>query len=210
MSDNEIPDDDLPESEGGFSAQLHVSAQPQRPPWLMVIDMQPIFGDPSSPWCATGFDAIVRPIAQLVEHFADRVMFTRYVAPQTPRGSWIPYFEQWKFALVDETDDLYALVEPFQPYAEHISSRQSFGKWDGLMHEALSNTTEIVLAGVATECCVLATALAAADDGMFVRVVTDACAGGTSRAHDAALEIMGLYAPQIRLTTTADVLASSA
>ena len=37
--------------------------------------------------------------------------------------------------------------------------------------------TEIVLTGVSTDCCVLSTALAAADAGVHVRVVADACAG---------------------------------
>ena len=201
-------DDEIPESDESFRARLTVLAEEPRPPWLIVIDMQPIFGDPSSQWCATGFEAIVAPIVQLVERFADRVMFTRYIPPAAPRGSWIPYFEQWRFAFVDQRDALYGLVEPFPDYVRHISSRESFGKWDESMHSEVSDATGIVLVGVATECCVLATALAAADAGMFVRVVVDACAGGTTRAHEAALEIMGLYAPQITLTTVDEVLAS--
>ena len=45
-----------------------------------------------------------------------------------------------------------------------------------------------MLAGVATDCCVLSTALAAADAGCLVEVVADACAGSSDEAHERALE----------------------
>ena len=67
----------------------------------------------------------------------------------------------------------------------------------------------IVLAGVSTDCCVLSTALAAADAGARVTVATDACAGSTAENHAAALHVMGLYPPQITLATTAEVLANT-
>jgi nicotinamidase-related amidase len=61
--------------------------------------------------------------------------------------------------------------------------------------------------GVATDCCVLSTVLAAADAGVPVRVVGDACAGSTDDDHRKALELMALYAPLVALTSTAEVLA---
>ena len=54
-----------------------------------------------------------------------------------------------------------------------------------------------MLAGVSTDCCVLSTALAAADAGCTVEVVADACAGSSDEAHERALAAMALYAPQI-------------
>ena len=61
-------------------------------------------------------------------------------------------------------------------------------------------------AGVSTDCCVLSTALAGADAGARLTVVTDACAGSTAENHAAALHVMGLYPPQITLKTTAEIL----
>jgi nicotinamidase-related amidase len=55
----------------------------------------------------------------------------------------------------------------------------------------------MVLAGVSTDCCVLSTALPAADAGVKVRVAADACAGATDETHRQALELMALYAPLI-------------
>ena len=53
----------------------------------------------------------------------------------------------------------------------------------------------------------ISTVLAAADAGVPVRVVTDACAGSTDDDHERALRVMSLYAPLVELTTTAEVLA---
>jgi nicotinamidase-related amidase len=53
---------------------------------------------------------------------------------------------------------------------------------------------------------VLSTALAAADAGVYVHVVADACAGVSPADHARALEAMSLYAPLITLTSTQDVV----
>ena len=63
-----------------------------------------------------------------------------------------------------------------------------------------------MLAGVSTDCCVLSTAVAAADAGVAVQVVADACAGVNDETHAQALDIMRLYAPLIEVTTLAGVL----
>jgi nicotinamidase-related amidase len=67
-----------------------------------------------------------------------------------------------------------------------------------------------VLAGVSTDCCVLCTAVAAADAGIGVRVVADACAGADDESHAGALHIMRLYSPLVDVVTLADVLADAA
>ena len=67
-----------------------------------------------------------------------------------------------------------------------------------------------MLAGVSTDCCVLSTALAAADAGTPVRVVGDACAGADDDSHAAALRILQLQSPLIEVVSLADVLAETA
>ncbi len=59
------------------------------------------------------------------------------------------------------------------------------------------------MCGVSTDCCVLATALAAVDGGAHVRVVADACAAKSAEIHEQALQIMAARAPQLALVTTA-------
>ena len=78
------------------------------------------------------------------------------------------------------------------------------------MDAAIGNSQEMVLAGVSTDCCVLSTALAAADAGVHVRVVSDACAGVSDEDHERALAAMEMYQPMIEITTTSDVLVALA
>jgi nicotinamidase-related amidase len=59
---------------------------------------------------------------------------------------------------------------------------------------------------VSTDCCVLSTAVAAADAGVQVQVVADACAGVSDTSHVQALDILRLYGPLVEVVTLADVL----
>jgi len=174
-------------------------------PWLVAIDLQHIFGEPPSPWASPDFEVAASGVARLLPAFADRAVFTRYVAPARPEGVWRDYFAVWPFALVPETDRLYDLDERFRDQPR-IETRQTFGKWDAGLSAAIGGAHEIVLAGVSTDCCVLSTALAAADAGVRVRVVVDACAAPTATDHERALITMGMYAPLIVLTSVDAVL----
>lgn len=174
-------------------------------PWLVVVDMQRVFAA-GSPWASPDYDAAADGIARLRPAFGDRVAFTRYVAPTEPRGAWVPYFEQWPFALVPPTDPLYDLT--VDPGAGPVVTRESFGKWGPELAAATGGSTELVLTGVSTDCCVLSTALAAADAGVHVRVVADACAGASPADHRRALDAMALYAPLVEVTTVDEVLAA--
>jgi nicotinamidase-related amidase len=177
-------------------------------PWLVAIDMQVIFGDPSSQWFTPEYERASAGIQRLLPAFGDRAIFTRFVAPAEPQGAWIPYYEQWSFALVPDADPLYALTAPFAGAAPHLETRATFGKWDAELAAAMGGASEMVLAGVSTDCCVISTALAAADAGVHVRVVADACAGLTPDDHQRALDAMALYAPLIEITTVDEVFAS--
>ncbi len=57
------------------------------------------------------------------------------------------------------------------------------------------------MVGVATECCVLATALASVDAGHAVTVVSDACAGATEALHDKALTLLAQLDPLVTVTS---------
>lgn len=174
-------------------------------PWLVAIDLQHVFGDPSSPWSSPQFDAAASAVERLLPAFGDRVVFTRYVAPERPDGAWVRYFEEWPFALVPADDPLYDLDARFGSPAQ-VETRDTFGKWDAGLAAAIDGSREIVLAGVSTDCCVLSTALAAADAGIHVRLVGDACAAPTPADHERALATMAMYAPLIELTTVDEVL----
>jgi nicotinamidase-related amidase len=176
---------------------------PNEDRWLAVIDMQRVFAEADSPWFTPRLAETIGPITRLVEAFGPRVTFSRFVAPSTPAGAWRGYYEQWPFALQPPDAKLYELVDEFAPASTLDAT--TFGKW-GPSLAASVGSGGLVLAGVSTDCCVLSTALAAADAGVPVQVVADACAGVTDESQEQALAIMRLYGPLVSVVQLADLV----
>jgi len=175
--------------------------------WLAVIDMQRVFAEPDSPWLAPRFAEIVGPVKSLVEAFRPRVTFTRFVAPQVPEGAWRAYYAQWPFALQPPDARIYELVDDFAGEPGPTLDSTTFGKWSPDLSARVGSGT-LVLAGVSTDCCVLSTALAAADAGTPVLVAGDACAGADDDSHAATLRLLQLQSPLIEVVSVADILGS--
>jgi nicotinamidase-related amidase len=180
-------------------------------PLLAVIDMQRVFGEPGSDWFAPRFGGILGPVRRLVDAFRPRVTFTRFIAPEQPAGAWRQYYQQWPFALQPPDARIYELVDEFAAEAGPTLDATTFSKWGpelaGLVGgRGAGNPGELVLAGVSTDCCVLSTAVAAADAGVAVRVVANACAGINDESHNQALEILRLYAPLIEVVSLTEIL----
>jgi nicotinamidase-related amidase len=172
---------------------------------LVVIDMQRVFGDPESPWAAPRFAEVTPVINGLIERFAPNVVLTRFVAAEHPSGAWQKYYQQWPFALQPAGAALWDLVPELTSAGHPVLDRPSFGKWGLELKAMTAGSSGLVLCGVSTDCCVLSTALPAADDGIAVEVVADACAGASDVDHQRALDAMALYAPLITVTTSAEL-----
>jgi nicotinamidase-related amidase len=177
-------------------------------PTLAVIDMQRVFGDRDSPWLTPRFGEIVGPIRQLVRAFRPRVVFTRFVAPGVPAGAWQRYYEQWPFALQPPDAPIYQLADEFAGEPGPTLDATTFSKWNGQL-SATVDGGRLMLAGVSTDCCVLSTALAAADDGVSVQVVADACAGLNDESHAKALDILRLYSPLVEVISLAEAIGQA-
>jgi nicotinamidase-related amidase len=177
-------------------------------PWLVVIDMQVIFGDPDSQWRTPGFDDVTPAIRKLIDAFGERVIYTRFIAPDVPEGAWVPYYDLWPFAI--DAGHLNDMAPAFPTGDRAVIDCPTFGKWGPELEAAMHGSREMVLVGVSTDCCVLSTALPAADAGVHVRVAADACAGLSETDHQRALDAMALYAPLIEITTVDEVLETLA
>jgi nicotinamidase-related amidase len=164
---------------------------------LALIDLQRIFADPESGWTTPNFQRVIEPAKQLIELFGPDVVFTRFVAPEQPSGAWVPYYEEFPFALQSPDSDDYQLVDEFK--GAPTLDKPTFGKWGPEL--AARAGGRLVLGGVTTDCCVISTALAAVDAGIRVQVVEEACAGSTDDNHGKAIDIMRLYAPMLEIVT---------
>jgi len=175
-------------------------------PLLVVVDMQKVFAD--GPWGTPGFWELVPGIERLADAFADRVCFTRFIVPASPDGAWIDYYRDWEFVTKPEAAPLLDLVEPFsfRTGAAYVE-KPTFGKWGSELKALAGPARTLVVCGVATDCCVIATVLGAVDGGMHVRLVADACAGISGEAHERAVAVMAGFPPQVEVTTVEAELA---
>lgn len=204
--------------------------------WLVIVDPQNIFAATDSPWGSPFFADAWGRIAELAPLFPGRIVITRWL-PTAPRNtSWGTYFQTWEFADRPATDPLFDLTPEAAALAAATGAQlldtPKFGKWGETLKRLVtagseagapavaalesdtlksgtrgSGTPELVVTGVATDCCVISTVLPALDDGCYVTVVRDAVAGSTAANNAAALQVLELYEPMARLVSSAELRA---
>jgi nicotinamidase-related amidase len=170
--------------------------------WLMVIDLQPAFSHPFSPWFTPTLSTVAKRIETLVPLYGEHVLFTRFVPPLSPTGSWRDYYAKWEFAARQDSEWLWELDEPWR--GRFSIASHTFSKWIPEAIALFGPEPEVTLCGVSTDCCVLGTAFAAVDQGAQIRVASDACAAKSPEIHDRALAILALRAPQLSIVTIAE------
>jgi nicotinamidase-related amidase len=180
-------------------------------PWLAIIDMQTIFSQYPKWWGCPNFNNIIEPIRELAAKYGDRTLITRFVAGSDHEGSWVAFYKKFPFADVPGSDPLYDVVDQLKYLVRdgNVVTMTTFSKWgderDGLRAKT-GKCPQLVLTGVATDCCVLSTAMAAAEDGAFVTVALDACAGSSDDNQLAAKKVLTGYAPLIEVKDHEELL----
>lgn len=177
-------------------------------PALIVIDMQETFRRPESEWFVSQYQPAAENVMKLTERFGDSVIWTRFVRDPAEQGSWGAYYDRWAASRHDPDSPAWDLTIPV-PDGATVLSMHTFSKWGQELAQLTAGTEHLIICGVATDCCVLATVLGAVDAGKMVTVVTDACAGSTAEAHDQALALMRLLAPMVTVTETSLLLNES-
>lgn len=159
---------------------------------LVLIDFQRVFADPTSPWFVPACEEALEKCHRIASDY-DSVLATRFFPPKIVEGSWETYYREFEFALNDEQQfELLRLPD----CAQLTTPSHRMSKMECLK-PYLQPGDEVFLAGVALECCLLATAIQLADEGFHVRILRD-CSAGVGN-EQAALAVLSGFAPTIQI-----------
>lgn len=181
----------------------------------VVIDMQVYFAE-NSEWAAPATLDIVPAVARLAAHSPARTVFTRFVPPHAGEhapGQWQTYYRKWTSVLrqhnPDEIYDLLPALRDFVPPA-HVIDKPTYSAFGAPAFTACLDRLgcdTMILSGVETDVCVLATALSAVDRGIRVILVRDAMASGSGESHARVLDtLVPRYDQQIEISSSDAIL----
>jgi nicotinamidase-related amidase len=176
---------------------------------LIVVDMQQVVARDTL-WNLPGVRDLLPVIEKLADAFGDDVAYSRHVpARDGGRGTWKQFYENWR-ELDEDPSNWDLMPELAGRPGLHVSKSvySVFGAPELRAELERDEPRELVLCGVETDCCVLATALEAIDHGVPVTVVEDAVASPSAAGHEGALALFRrLDDDQVKVTTAARLLA---
>lgn len=165
---------------------------------LLVVDMQNGFVNHNS-------EHIVPNIRRLLERGGwDKIVFTRFLnRPDSPYVQWIGWS---RFMERPETD----IIEPLQFFAKTVIDKHGYSAFVPPLAKILEQgrIERVVICGVATDGCVLKTAVDAFEREIEPVVIADACASHAGATiHDAALLLIPRFIGRKQVRTTEDMLS---
>lgn len=171
---------------------------PLKPDALHVaVDMQRLFGEVTEWHCATLADVLGR-VGAIAGHAPARTVFTRFRTPhklEDAGGQWRHYYRRWKSvlgeALAPEMFDLMPQLSTVAR-ASRVVDKMTYSAFGSrAFHDLLGelHPSALVLTGVETDVCVLATMLDAVDHGYRTILVEDAVTSASESGHEAILEV---------------------
>lgn len=179
----------------------------------LVVDMQELFRSHPE-WGTQALSGIVPPIRRLLEAKPDNAIFSRFIPVQRPdqaQGMWQRYYRRWRSVTLDQLDaaqvDVIAELKPWARRTGDKPGYSAFGSAD--IRAAALGARDVILSGVETDVCVLATAIEAMEAGLRVVLATDALASSSQACHAKALDILhDRFDEQIEVATVDQILAS--
>jgi nicotinamidase-related amidase len=182
----------------------------------VAVDAQNMFLG-ATRWRVADMSSILPNIAALAGAHAERTIFTRFVPPRRASdapGAWRDYYEVWSEFTAERMPPGMVDIVPALAEAAACSTVIDKHAYSAFEAKAFAAALQglradtLILTGVETDACVLATLLAAVDQGFRVVAVVDALASGSPPAHAAVIgTLLPRLKPQVEAATTADVLA---
>jgi nicotinamidase-related amidase len=163
---------------------------------LVVVDMQNAYLEDQVWACVHTTDCAERIERLIASGAVDNVVFTQYLAPENPTGTWVTYDEV--YADISSDEWLNEIIDQLEPYLDTYplyakSTFSSFGNPD--FKALMAKARRIVISGVVSECCVIATTIDAIDTGAPVVYLTDACSGGSDENEGKISWLVGTLSP---------------
>ncbi len=178
---------------------------------LLVVDMQNVYKK-GGKWQCLDTEGAAENINRIIEAGAVNVIFTRFIANETdPSGVWKDYNVKYKKVNQDEfankmIDEIIPHLTRFPLYTKSVYSSLAIPE----VLEASRKAGRVVLTGVVAECCVLSTALALMDEGIYIIYLVDGVSGLDKPKEEATkLVFSGLSPLHIKMMTTDEYLNES-
>lgn len=172
---------------------------------LLVIDFQNVYM-PGGEWCCPSMPEAVRNTIKLIDSkMISKVLFTKYIAPEDPVGRWAEYNSE--YAAINEDAFQCDMIADLKPYLtdENLIIKSTYSSLTvDAIREAVSHADHVLLAGVVSECCVLATLMQAIDLGAHVVYLTDCVAGQSDENEAMVRKVAELFSPMHCIVTDSD------
>lgn len=176
---------------------------------LLVIDMQNVY-TANGKWCCHSTEHTAMTIKKIIDTKKEEldVIFTRFIAPSDPCGTWNDYNRENKD--VNEDPFSNAMMSVFQSELKEypLYSKATYSSLTiPEVKKAARAAKRVLVTGVVAECCVLSTVLALIDEGVPVIYLTDAVSGIDEETEAAVEHILsGLEPIQIQRMTSKEYL----
>lgn len=184
---------------------------------LVVIDIQRLFAERTE-WHVPSLMSIVPAVRRLIEAHPEAALFTRFVTPHDAdqaAGRWRHYYRHWSSVTLSRMPsamlDLVPEIAALAPAGTICDKTTLSSLADGPLGERLRarGIDTVVLAGVETDVCVLATAFGALDLGLRVVVASDAVTSASLAAHAAVIDtLLPRHDRQVDVATVERILAA--
>ncbi len=181
----------------------------------LCVDAQTMFLE-GTEWKVKWFPRTLPNICNITKAHPTETIFTRFIPVEKPgdgHGMWRPYYQRWAHMTRQNLDPHFINIIPelaaLAPSAE-IIDKEVYGPWLCThLHERLTEkgADTLIITGLETEVCVLATISGAVDLGYRVIVVDDAVCSSTDFSHDSILNVYRQrYSMQIDIVKTSEIL----
>lgn len=163
-------------------------------PALVVVDVQKLFCEPGAPLFLSSWTDAQVHLFSLIKHFTQsgfKIALTQHMHAQEDDGALLGrFFGQLLLRGDPQAELLPALLDQVADAPVFVKSRHSIFTNSALL-DYLAGSDGLVLAGVQTPLCILASAVDAARFNLVPVVVKDACAAQNETQHLAALLSLG-------------------